>query len=116
LNSSAKSSTEISVTDKMLKEFSHLMPMHGPRVAADMVLKRESTSQFSDLYMKERAINYYIEGPAWRHDNYLLERSWLKGYEAACQLAYQSNFTLKFFIDQHCVSKLSVPIHTDEPE
>lgn len=113
MNSSETSRMEIHVNDKMLKEFRYLVADHGFKKASGILLQDQvgvvDLDSVNDIYMKEQSIVYYIEGPAWRHDDYLLERSWLKGFEAACSLAGQP-FVLKFTIDQFCVSKMHVPL------
>ena len=108
---------EVHIDDKMLKQFEYLLPKHGPKIACGIILKdyleNLDIETLSDIYMKEQAIVYYIEGPAWRHDDFLLERSWLKGFEAACANKGR-HFCLKFNIDQYCISKLQKSVISSE--
>jgi hypothetical protein len=101
----------------MLKEFKYLFSENGPRASSSSVLKHYlknfDSSSIDHNYMKEQAIMYFIHGPAWRQDDFLLERSWLKGFEAACSQAGR-HFTLRFTIDQHCSSKLDAGLPKDE--
>lgn len=117
MNSLGESKVEIHVDDKMLKQLEYLLPKHGPRTSCGIILKDYlegfDIELVNDIYMKEQAIVYYIEGPAWRHDDFLLERSWLKGFEAACSNKGR-RFSLKFNIDQYCISKLQKTLINDE--
>lgn len=117
MNSLQESKVEVYVDDKMLKEFGYLLPKHGPKSSCGIILKDYiqglDLDSINDIYMKEQAIAYYIEGPTWRHDDFLLERSWFKGFEAGC--ANKGRFlSLKFNIDQYCVSKLQKTLINDE--
>ena len=117
MNSSAESKVEVQVTDKMLKEFSYLLPKHGAKESGSIILSEYlrdfDLKPVNDTYMKEQAIVYFISGPAWRQDDFLLERSWLKGFESACAQAGR-HLNLKFTIDQYCVSKFDSPLPKDE--
>jgi hypothetical protein len=101
---------EIQVTDKMLREFSYLLKTNPPKASCAILLKDYledlDINKVNDGYMKDQAIAYYIQGPAWRHSDDLLDRAWLKGFEAACRLASQP-ITLSFTIDQYCSSKIN---------
>lgn len=103
---------EIFFSDNMLEKFNNLRIEFGPKSAADKMLGEHDIDQ---EYMKSQAIRYYVHGPAWRVDDYLLDRAWIKGYEAACQkagyqLAGQPYYKITFAIDRFCYSKLDKPL------
>lgn len=119
MNSLKESEIKIYVDDKMLSKLKCLVNTHNSKTACGMLLKDHlnelNLKELSDNFFLEQATSYYISGPAWRQDDFLFERSILKGFEAACSLA-KKPIKIKFAIDDYCFPKFQIPLKDIDEE
>lgn len=109
MNSLRESEIKIYVDNKMLNKLKSLLKTLNSKEACFLLLKdylnELNLEKIEDNFFLEQATSYYISGPAWRQDDFLFERSILKGFEAGCSQAGRL-IRVKFEIDDHCFSKI----------